>query len=113
MFTPRSVARPRHCPRCGNLLGDARRTAALAEGVRIAPSAVVSFLLGVTALLGLPLAPLLGTAAFFIGAYAKEKIERSDGKWSGSGLASIGMLLGILAAGFFFLSRTGGCPILP
>ncbi len=102
-LTPRGGLPPRFCPRCGCKLasapGPAARSPAVAsEGVS-AP-AIASLVVGIVGLpspCGLP----LGLIAIFLGVYARMKIEESDGRLWGNGLAVAGIVLGVIGSGLW------------
>lgn len=69
------------------------------------PGATSSLVLGLFSVVGsivlLPI--LLGPLAWYQGAKAQRTIEREPSRWSGTGMAQSGMILGIIGTGLLAL----------
>ncbi len=99
-LTPRGGLPPRFCPRCGCRLPSGPlpppgRLPATSSGV--STPAIASLILGI---IGLPM-PMgcfpFGLAAILLGIYACGQIESSHGRLRGRGLATAGIVLGIVS----------------
>ena len=86
--------------------------------MRTSALAIASLIVGILAIIGSIawLGLLLGPVAAFIGSRAGKRIAASDGKLRGAGMASNGLLLGILAffasAAWFLYFRFAIAPML-
>lgn len=62
------------------------------------PGATTSLVLGIFSVVGIfvVLPVLLGPLAWYHGVKAQREIERDPARWSGSGMAQTGMILGII-----------------
>ncbi len=97
LVLPRGALPPRYCAICGHRLvplhDEVQR--ALAPQPRVAASAVLALVLG---LLGIaPHCFPAALAAVFIGVVAKGRIRNSGGALVGCGLATAGIILGLIA----------------
>ena len=99
VVTPRGDTTPRFCPRCGERLGGAPVEAPdtrLADRGKITGSAIASLAFGVVALFPSVLGVLFGIIAIGLGVTARQRISKSRGTLGGEGLATAGIVLGIL-----------------
>jgi hypothetical protein len=108
LLTPRGGLPPRFCPRCGCRLPPVaeapyKRAPAAAEGT--CSSAIAALVLGI---LGIPMGCVpLGLLAVFLGVYARGKIEESGGRLSGGGMATAGIVLGVISSGLWLAVCAG------
>ena len=86
-------------------LADRHRHAAELTPRRPNSAAVVSFALGLISLA--PVCAPAGLAAIFVGLLARESIRESPDRLTGDGLATAGIVLGIIGSGIWFLVYTG------
>lgn len=107
-LTPRGGLPPRFCPRCGCRLPTAPVSApgnVPATARRVSAPAIASLVLGI---LGLPMGCIpFGLAAIFLGMYAHGRIESSRGRLTGKGLATAGIVLGIISSGLWLAICAG------
>ena len=96
---PRGGVSPRYCAVCGHLLAvppDECRYARKPPG-HAPPAATAALILGLCSfvpLCGLP----LGVLAIALGATAKDRIKKSGGQLGGNGMATAGIVLGIITS---------------
>jgi hypothetical protein len=98
LLTPRGDYPPRFCPRCGNRLDDPVVVSrALPRDERgTSALAVTALVLGILSLI-IPFGCLpFGTPAIVLGATALHRIRRSSNRLRGEGLATAGMVLGVI-----------------
>lgn len=110
IITPRGGLPPRFCPRCGRQLLPLPQppqwqapAPAATEGT--CGSAIAALVLGI---LGIPLSCVpFGLLAIFLGIYAHGKIEESHGRLGGRGMATAGIVLGVISSGLWLAVCTG------
>ncbi len=99
-LTPRGGVPPRFCPRCGRrlpgALGPAPDSFPVTAGGGSAP-AIASLVLGIISL-PVPMGCFpFGLAAILLGIYARGQVESSGGRLRGHGLATAGVVLGVIS----------------
>ena len=105
---PRGGLPPRFCPRCGHRLSTipATHTGLVAKRApRLSTTAAAALAVGVVGL-GAPCG-LVSLGAIALGVWAHEQIGTSRGSLTGGGLATAGIVLGILGSGLW-LGVCGG-----
>jgi hypothetical protein len=97
----RGGAPPRFCPRCGTRLGGPPLEVPGPEvRPRRAGGAVAALALGLISFFLPGFGLVLGLLAVAVGISAQQRIRRSDGVYSGEGLAAAGIVLGVLGSLF-------------
>lgn len=99
-LTPRGGVPPRFCPRCGHRLpsasGPIPHRFPVTAGTVSAP-AIASLVLGIISL-PTPMGCFpFGLAAILLGIYARGQVESSGGRLGGHGLATAGIVLGVIS----------------
>lgn len=98
-LAPRGSLPPRFCPRCGRRLADfpAVSRAFPRDSRDTSAAAVAALVLGILGFL-VPFGCLpFGMPAILIGVIASHRIDRSTGRLSGQGMATAGIVLGIIS----------------
>lgn len=99
-LAPRGLRAPRFCPRCGLRLSDPPYTYGVDSNVprrSVSGAAVTALVLGILGII-IPFGCLpFGVPALVVGALASHRVKRSSGQLEGDGMATAGMILGVIS----------------
>lgn len=107
---PRGLRPPRFCPRCGHRLGLLPATGPVTaprEEVHTSGAAIAALVLGILSVL-IPFGCLpFGIPAIIVGSIASNRINNTAGRLGGSGMATTGIVLGIISLILWLLVLLG------